>query len=52
MYKTFEGKEENRYGYGEKVLSVEETIEVIYGAHEEYKKLVSGEIKDQSFYLP
>ena len=46
MYKTFDGKAENQFGYDEKILSVEKTIEIIYENHEEYKKLLSGVSKN------
>ena len=45
-YKTYDGKKENAFGYDEKVLSVEKTIEIIYENHQYYKDLLSGKIEN------
>ena len=45
-YKTLEGKSENRFGYDERVLSLDETLEIITENHEEYQKLVIGDVEN------
>ena len=45
-YKTYDGKKENSFGYDEKVLSVEKTIEIIYENNQYYNDLMSGKIKN------
>ena len=43
-YKTYDGKPEGKFGFDEKVLGVEQTIEIIYENHKFYKQLLAGEI--------
>ena len=52
MIKTYDGKPQNRFGYDEKVLSVERTLEIICDNNGFYRKLVSGKIPNESgFWL-
>jgi inorganic pyrophosphatase len=51
-YKTYDGKKENSFGYDDKVLSVEKTIEIIFENHEYYKELMAGKIENiDNLYL-
>jgi hypothetical protein len=45
-YKTYDGKKENSFGYDEKVLSVEKTIEIINENNLYYKDLCQGKIQN------
>ena len=44
IYKTLDGKPENSFGYDEKILSVEKTIEIIEDNHQAWKDLRAGKI--------
>ena len=52
MYKTYEGKGENQFGYNGRVLSAERTIEIIHENNSFYKELLEGKIKDHGLWLP
>ena len=45
-YKTYDGKPENQFGHDERILTLDETLEVIHENHEEYRKLVTGEVQN------
>ena len=52
IYKTYDGKAENTFGYDEKVLSVEKTIEIIYENNKSYLDLINGIIQNKdNLYL-
>lgn len=42
VYKTYDGKPENKIGFGEKIFSKEETLEIIFDTHVEFMKLKQG----------
>ena len=48
MYKTYEGKAENQFGYEGRVLSSEKTIEIIHENNQFYKDLKEGKVKNES----
>jgi inorganic pyrophosphatase len=50
--KTFDGKAENKFGYEEKVLGAEKTLEIIEENRNYYKELISGKLPNESgFWL-
>lgn len=42
IYKTYDGKPANTIGFGEKIFSKEETIDLIFDTHVEFIKLKRG----------
>jgi len=52
MYKTPEGKPENRFGYGEKALGAAEAKKVIQETREFHAKLLSGETDAGKLWVP
>jgi hypothetical protein len=50
--KTYDGKAENKFGYEEKVLGAEKTLEIIEENRNYYKELISGKLPNVSgFWL-
>jgi inorganic pyrophosphatase len=50
--KTFDGKAENKFGYEEKVLGAEKTLEIIEENRNYYKELIAGKLPNESgFWL-
>ena len=48
--KVYDGKKANRFGYDEKVLSAEKTIEIIHENHSFYKELKAGRIPNEEHF--
>ena len=42
VYKTYEGKPVDEIGFGEKIFSKEETLEIIFDTHVEFMKVKNG----------
>lgn len=47
IYKTFDGKPENSFGYNDQCLGVERTIEIIEENHQAWKDLCSGKVENK-----
>jgi inorganic pyrophosphatase len=47
-YKVYEGKGENQFGYGGKILSAERTIEIIHENNGFYQDLKAGKVENKS----
>jgi len=45
-YKTYDGKPENKFGHDERILSLDETLEIITENHEQYVQLVNGQAQN------
>ena len=45
IYKTYEGKGENKFGHGGRLLSVDETIEIIHENHQFYRDLLDKKVE-------
>lgn len=51
--KTYDGKQADRFGHNEEILSVDETIDIIEENHRSYKQLIDGQIENKyGFWLP
>lgn len=50
--KTYDGKPENVFGHGGRILSAERAIEIVHDNHQFYKDLIAGKTKnDQGLWL-
>jgi len=52
MYKTADGKPQNKFAFDEKILSRAEALEVIDETHHSYKSLRSGRVSRGELWLP
>ena len=51
-YKTYEGKGENQFGYGGRVLTAERTIEIIHENNQFYRDLIDKKVEAKDLWLP
>ena len=53
VYKTYDGKPENSFGYNDQCLGVEKTIEIIEENHQAWKDLCAGKVENKDgLWLP